>query len=199
MGSDVAGAAGNEDSHRYILPAEARGRSLVTVRGDRSHDRRRAKLSEMFVTNHVLAGALIGRALRRHPVAAFGVGVVSHFAMDACPHWGMGDDEPFSWERFYPIARCDGCLGLAAMTAGLGLAPGANRKASLSGMLGAAVVDADKPMRYFFGWNPFPAAVQRLHTRVQRQAPNRMGVELFVGAALASTVVMLSLRDRARG
>ena len=158
----------------------------------------RAKLSTMFVTNHVLAGALIGRALRRHPVAAFGVGVVSHFAMDACPHWGMGDDEPFSWERFYPIARCDGCLGLAAMTAGLGLAPGANRKASLSGMLGAAAVDADKPMRYFFGWNPFPAAVQRLHTRVQRQAPNRMGVELAVGAALASTVVVLSRRDRAR-
>lgn len=151
----------------------------------------------MFVTNHVLAGALIGRALRTHPVAAFGVGVISHFAMDACPHWGMGDDEPFSWERFYPIARCDGCLGLAAMAVGAGLSPGSSRKAVLSGMLGAASVDADKPMRYFFGWNPFPLAVQRLHVRVQRQAPNRMGVEIAVGAALALTLVTLACRGSA--
>ncbi|MBW8076984.1 MAG: hypothetical protein GJU76_02680 [Gallionella sp.] len=149
----------------------------------------------MFVTNHVLAGALIGRALRSHPVAAFGVGVISHFAMDACPHWGMDDDEEFSWERFYPIARCDGCLGLAAMAAGVGLSPGPNRKAALSGMLGAAVVDADKPMRYFFGWNPFPLVVQRLHSGVQRQAPNRMRIEIGVGAALAVVLGALYYRD----
>ncbi|MGC8514188.1 MAG: hypothetical protein ACP5P1_14325 [Acidimicrobiales bacterium] len=143
----------------------------------------------MFVTNHVLAGALIGRALGGHPVASFGVGVISHFLMDSCPHWGMSDEEPFSWEKFYPIARCDGCLGLAAMAVGAGFAPGSSRKAVISGMLGAASVDADKPMLYFFGWNPFPLAVRRLHSRVQRQAPNRMGFEIAVGASLALAVL----------
>jgi len=148
----------------------------------------------MFVTNHVLAGALIGRALGGHPMASFGVGVVSHFLMDSCPHWGMSDEEPFSWEKFYPIARCDGCLGLAAMAAGAGLTPGASRKAVLSGMLGAASVDADKPMLYFFGWNPFPPAVRRLHSRVQRQSPDRLGFELAVGTALTLALIAVSCR-----
>ena len=41
----------------------------------------------MLVTNHVLSGAAIGAAVRR-PVPAFLLGVASHFALDAAPHWG---------------------------------------------------------------------------------------------------------------
>src|SRR6476469_9234434 len=36
----------------------------------------------MLVTNHVLAGAALGRAVHR-PVPAFLLGIASHFAMDA--------------------------------------------------------------------------------------------------------------------
>lgn len=42
----------------------------------------------MLVTNHVLAGAAIG-ALTRRPGVALGLGVASHLAMDAMPHWGL--------------------------------------------------------------------------------------------------------------
>ena len=45
----------------------------------------------MLVTNHVLSGAVIGAAVRR-PVPAFALGVASHFALDAVPHWGKWTD-----------------------------------------------------------------------------------------------------------
>lgn len=146
----------------------------------------------MLVTNHVLAGAIIGRALARHPVAAFGAGVVSHFAMDACPHWGDGRRE--MTDEFLHVARCDGCAGLAAMTVSAGLTPGHSRKAVLGGMLGGAVVDADKPCQYFFGFNPFPRVFQRFHQRIQREAPHRLPHEVMTGVALA--VLTLSVLGR---
>jgi hypothetical protein len=137
----------------------------------------------MFVTTHVAAGALIGRVLARHPVAAFGAGVVSHFAMDACPHYGdatMDVGDP----AFMRIARCDGCAGLAAMAMAAGISPRPARKAVVAGMLGGAVVDSDKPLEYFFGWNPWPGWWNRLHKRVQNQEPDRMPHELAVLAVL---------------
>lgn len=147
----------------------------------------------MLVTNHVLAGALIGRATARRPFLAFAAGVVSHFAMDACPHWG--DKRPGTYDRFIHVARCDGCAGLAAMALGAGLSPGHSRRAVAAGMLGGAVVDADKPMVYFFGWNPFPRWLQEFHERIQNEAPHRMPHELAVGAGLLLAVAALVPRD----
>ena len=48
----------------------------------------------MFVTNHVLSGALIGQALKGRPVAAFVAGIGSHLVLDAMPHWGCDFDAP---------------------------------------------------------------------------------------------------------
>ncbi|HMC40891.1 MAG TPA: hypothetical protein VKI19_14595 [Acidimicrobiales bacterium] len=151
----------------------------------------------MFVTTHVLAGAVIGRVLAGHPVAAFAAGVVSHFAMDACPHYGddaveIGDPE------FIRVARCDGCAGLAAMAVGAGLAPRPARRAGLAGMLGGAIVDSDKPMEYFFGWNPWPEAWNRFHKRVQNQEPHRLPHELLIAAALAALVWQVVPERRVR-
>lgn len=145
----------------------------------------------MFVTNHVLAGALIGRALARHPVGAFAAGVVSHLAMDACPHWGDDGFKDDS-EAFLRVARCDGCCGLAAMALGAGLAPKASRRAVVAGMAGAAIVDADKPCDYFFGWNPFPERWNAFHKRLQNEAPHRLPYELVTAAALAALAMVLS-------
>jgi hypothetical protein len=144
----------------------------------------------MFVTNHVLAGALIGRAMASHPVGAFAAGVVSHLAMDACPHWGderLKDDSA----QFLRVARCDGCCGLAAMALGAGLAPKASRRAVVAAMAGAAIVDADKPCDYFFGWNPFPERWNAFHKRIQNEAPHRLPQELVTAAALAAVALVL--------
>ena len=142
----------------------------------------------MFVTSHVAAGAVIGRVLAGHPAGAFAVGVASHFAMDACPHWGAVDDAEH-YEQFLRVARCDGCSGLAAMALAAGLSSRRARRSVVAGMLGAALPDADKPMQYFFGWNPFPEPVQRFHKRVQNQAEHRLPAEILVGAALVALAV----------
>jgi hypothetical protein len=146
----------------------------------------------MLATSHVLAGALIGRAVSQNPVAAFGVGVVSHFVMDACPHWGV-KDPPGVWsKKFVRVAKCDGCAAMAAMAVGAGLAPARSRRAVIAGMVGAALPDADKPMEYFFGVNPFPKPVQTFHSWVQREAEHRLPHEvasaLVLGLALIVTI-----------
>jgi hypothetical protein len=148
----------------------------------------------VLVTNHVLAGAVIGRVLGRHPVGAFAAGVVSHVLMDACPHYG-DDRHPAGSAEFLRLARCDGCCGLAAMALAAGAAPRRSRRAVVAGMIGAAVVDSDKPLEYFVGWNPWPAGWNRFHKRIQNEAPERLPLELAVGATLAA-VVAVALRSR---
>ena len=138
----------------------------------------------MFVTTHVAAGALIGRVLARHPIAAFGAGVVSHFMMDACPHYG-DDTLEIGDPQFMRVARCDGCAGLTAMAVAAGISPRPARTAVIAGMVGGAIVDTDKPLEYFFGWNPWPGFWNRFHKRIQNQEPHRLPHELAVLAVLS--------------
>lgn len=140
----------------------------------------------VLITNHVLAGALIGRALSKRPGLAFAAGVVSHVLMDSCPHWGLPSEE---YDSFLRVARCDGCAGLAAMAVAAAASPTSSRKAVLAGMFGAAIVDADKPAEYFFGVNPFPEPVRRFHGWIQREAEHRLPHEILVASALAALVL----------
>ena len=105
----------------------------------------------MLLTNHVLSGALIG-ALARRPLPAFAAGVASHFVLDAVPHWGKWDSKP----RFLQVAVPDGLISLAVMAAFAAVSPPDRRLAVLAGMTGAALPDADKPTKLWFGWSPFP-------------------------------------------
>src|SRR4051812_38388635 len=62
----------------------------------------------VFISNHVLAGALIGSRLR--PTSAAVAGFLSHLVMDIFPHHGFGDGP-------LPLgpARRDGLLGLVGI------------------------------------------------------------------------------------
>jgi hypothetical protein len=151
----------------------------------------------VFVTNHVLAGATIGALLGRHPAGAFAAGFVSHFAMDACPHWGTNSREPAAQARFLHAARCDGCAGLAAMAAGAALVGRGGRPAVLSAMIGAALPDLDKPCLHFFGFDPFPNWFRWIHKSIQRESPHLLRRELRVGAVLA-LVAAVTLGQRRR-
>jgi hypothetical protein len=146
----------------------------------------------MFVTSHVLAGAIVGTACRRSATAAFALGVASHVAMDLTPHWG---DPDRSEEQFLVVARRDGLLGLGALTATLvaGVPP---RRALAAAVFGAVLLDLDKPGRHFFGRSPMPAVVDRFHTAIQREAPDRLGLEMLYGAALAAGAVVALARAR---
>jgi hypothetical protein len=145
----------------------------------------------MLVTNHVLSGAVIGAAVHG-PVEAFALGVASHFALDATPHWGK-----FGRRRYLQVAVADGLVGLAVMGTMAALAPRRSRLAVLAGMAGAALPDLDKPSVLFFGRSPFPPAVDHFHKRIQHEAPRRAHYEATAAVIFGSVAVAL-LRGRER-
>jgi hypothetical protein len=135
----------------------------------------------LLVTNHVLAGAAIG-ALVKRPLPALALGVVSHLAMDRIPHWGLAHEDrqgdPLKSPEFLRIAYRDGFAGLAAMGAAFGLVRG-RRVPVLAGMVGAALLDLDKPAKHFVGMSPFPRVVDKFHADIQegREHNHKMGQE----------------------
>lgn len=146
----------------------------------------------MFITNHVLAGAIAGSVFRTRPVAAFTLGLASHVAMDMTPHWG---NPQIGRDGFYAVAKRDGFLGLAAvaLVTVAGVPP---RRALIAGMAGAAILDSDKPGEFFFGVNPLPQWIDRIHKQIQRESPEGLRTELAAGATLASVVTAVLVRRR---
>jgi hypothetical protein len=158
------------------------------------------KTDHMLVTNHVLSGAALGAAVRS-PWLAFPLGVASHFALDATPHWGGWE----SHEKFMRIAVADGLAGLTAMGAATAAARPGQRASVLAGMVGAALPDLNKPANVFLGASPFPAKVDEFHGRIQDEAPGRFrSHELVAGAVFAAGFAAFALwpglgrRPRAR-
>jgi hypothetical protein len=150
----------------------------------------------VFVTNHVLSGALIGHVLRRRPATAFVVGLASHLALDAVPHWGCDTRRPGGSEKFLTVAKRDGTLGLGALAALALAAPKQERSATIAGMAGAVILDLDKPMLHFFGRNPFPRAVRLLHDRVQNESPEGLANEMRFGVGFAAADIALNFMAR---
>ena len=74
------------------------------VAPSRARDPEAGYAPRVFITNHALAGAVIGRVVRR-PALAFGLGVASHIGMDMVLHYGR---EGIDWDDFVDIARVDG-------------------------------------------------------------------------------------------
>jgi hypothetical protein len=160
------------------LPGVARRVLKTTVR---------RYVRSMLVTNHVLSGAVIGAATPRRPASAFVLGVLSHFVLDAVPHWGKWQGSP----TFMQVAVPDGLAGLAVMTAMTALAPRDARLAVLAGMAGAALPDLDKPSTVFFGRSPFPRTWDLIHMRIQDEAPHRLKYELAAAALFCAAAVRL--------
>ena len=52
----------------------------------------------------------------------------------------------------------------------------------VSGMIGAVLLDLDKPSAHFFGRTPFPAAVNRFHGAIQNESPDGLAAEFAWGA-----------------
>ncbi len=154
----------------------------------------------MLVTNHVLAGAVIGAGpLARRPLLALVTGVASHFVLDRTPHWG--DQRR---RVFLVTAVCDGLSGLTAIAlvarAAARGGPGGRAVlvSVLAGMAGGALPDLDKPSIEFFGRSPFPAAVDEFHGRIQCESTRRMPQEFVVAAGLSALVALLLRRAAAR-
>jgi hypothetical protein len=141
----------------------------------------------MFITNHVLSGALLGLAAPRRPASVALVAAGSHFALDSVPHWGNKDPA-----LFRKVAIVDGLIGLATMRAVMGTVPKGTRVAVFAGMLGAAFPDSDKPALMFFGRSPFPERVDQFHTRIQRESSHGIRTEIRAALVMVAAVRVLS-------
>ncbi|MFY9931395.1 MAG: hypothetical protein WAK82_25685, partial [Streptosporangiaceae bacterium] len=138
----------------------------------------------MLLTNHVLSGALIG-VRAPGPASAFVAGFGSHFVLDAVPHWGQWGSQ----RKFLRVAMADGLLSLGVMAAFAAVSPPSRRLTVLAGMTGAALPDIDKPTRMWFGWSPFPPALDHFHSAIQDEAPRRVHVEGLAAAAFAAAAL----------
>lgn len=138
----------------------------------------------MLITNHVLTGALLGSVVAR-PAAAAGAGFLSHFVLDAVPHFGVDE------ARLMRVAVPDGLLGLAAIAVINSTAPPHRRAAVLAGVFGACLPDVDKPAREFFDRSPFPGWFDRLHARIQPESPRLWPVEVVTAAACTAALMRL--------
>ncbi len=151
----------------------------------------------MFVTTHVLSGVLVARASRGRPMVAFAAGVGSHLALDSMPHWGCDKAAEGGYEEFLRVAKRDGLIGLAAAAAVIVAARKRDRVVTVAAIAGAVLLDLDKPIQFFFGVNPFPRLVARLHTRVQNESSTGMTKEITYGAVFAAVdAVILAVRRR---
>jgi hypothetical protein len=139
---------------------------------------RRIYARAVLVTTHVLSGAVLG-ALAPDVSTAASRGFVSHFVLDAIPHWGC---EP---EQLLRVAVPDGLIGLVAIA---GVAAGAEptrRVRVLAGVFGACLPDVDKPCELFFGRSPFPRWFDWVHAVIQNERPERWRREVVIGVWMA--------------
>lgn len=71
----------------------------------------------MAITNHILAGAIIGLTLSHQPAAALALAFASHFLMDALPHFGYAGNKGFSEAFKYQLSYIVGAITLITATA----------------------------------------------------------------------------------
>jgi hypothetical protein len=141
----------------------------------------------MLITNHVLSGAVVG-ALSPDVLSAAGRGFVSHFALDALPHFGVED------EHLMKVAVPDGLVGLAAIYVVARSTPRSRMLPVLGGIFGACLPDIDKPARQFFGRSPFPRWFDRAHMAIQPEASHRLPIELATAAVCSAALTVLLRR-----
>lgn len=152
----------------------------------------------MFATNHVLSGVVVGRIFERRPVAAFVAGVASHLVLDMVPHWGCTVKTPEGRERFIRYAQRDGLLGLAVTLGATAAVDRRARLATVAAIAGATLLDADKPALYFWGRNPFPQFVRKIHAKAQNESPEGMPNEMVFGLTCALADALIAVRSRRR-
>ena len=146
----------------------------------------------MLATTHVLTGALIGRVARR-PGRAAALGVASHIALDAMPHWGMYRTTPHFRAKFLAVAAVDG----VALSGVLAVMMRQRRPAAeIAGALGALALDLDKPLALLGVRQLWPDRVHAVHVGVQRhERPWRWRIDVAVAAASAVALWTMTRQD----
>jgi len=101
-------------------------------------------------------------------------------------------------QLFLRNAKRDGLFGLLTMVCAAGAVDPQARAATIAAMAGAALLDADKPAVHYFGRNPFPRAVRRIHARAQNESSQGMPNEIAFGLLCAITDAVIAVNGRRR-
>lgn len=164
----------------------------------------------MTLTTHTVVGAAAAGLFPQAPVAAFAAGFVSHFVLDAIPHWAEGDllrstvrdpltrraiDMPFNraFARDLLIIGTDALLGLvSALSVFYVLFFHFPLIALLAGAAGGVFPDFLQYV-YFKTRFRFMTPLQDFHSSIQTELKNplTLGIELALLTALIAALRIL--------
>jgi hypothetical protein len=162
---------------------------------------------EMILSTHAIVGGALASLFPSYPIAAFALGVASHFAIDAIPHWDYplqsisvapGDCKRLKIDRRLlrdvALIGFDACAGVAIVV-GL-LATPATLMVIVLGALAAMLPDPLQFVHSLYPRQPL-ATLQRFHgwIHTKRRLDWPMGISsqiivaaVVIGAALALRV-----------
>lgn len=148
----------------------------------------------MLLSAHASFGVLTG-ALTRRPVVAFALGPVSHLLLDAVPHVG-------SISIALPtLIALDAGVALAVVVGSSVAAPDRRTAAAmLTGVMGAVLLDLDKPFERLVGGQLWPDWLHGAHRSVQHHLPgvNDIRVDVAAVALFVGASVWLAISRRRR-
>ena len=143
----------------------------------------------MLITNHVVAGAVIG-AVAPGPASAFVLGIASHVVMDALPHWGHPD-----YGVFIKVAVVDGLVGLATLATWRAPPPRTGEQPSWPGCSGPACPTPTSRARCSSAARPSRRGWTRCTSGSRTRPQERMPYEAL-GGLVGALVVRAWLRRR---
>lgn len=124
----------------------------------------------MTATNHVLAGAVIAAAVHQ-PAIALPLAFLSHFLLDALPHYGDREDPARALARLKWVLPVDSAVALAVLLSLVLLGPLHWQIVVLGGVLGASpdLLQIPRYIRYLRTGNSAPDKdwLSRFHHIIQ--------------------------------
>ncbi len=146
----------------------------------------------MTATNHGLAGAALAVVLQRYPVAAVALAPMSHFVLDALPHFGE-DKLSNRSNKFFRILFTDMTLAVVSTLAVAWFWPDIALLVVVCAFLAAS---PDLMWLYYYYLRPTPekkwGKLAKFHSRIQwSQTPPGLAVELVWFAVLFPSLVFI--------
>lgn len=144
----------------------------------------------MFLTVHVATGAAVSTIIQ-NPLATVPVAFVSHFALDAIPHWHdiIRGDAPT--KKTIKIATTDFLVAIALAVYSMLATENMNL---LYGMVAGSVMDTDVVLYPLFekkGWKKlWPSVISKLHGGIQNETKSLWGLLPQALVLLASIAII---------
>ncbi len=132
----------------------------------------------MFLSNHVITGAVIALGVK-DPVVAAPLAFASHFALDSIPHFGFRDKTiGFKSPRGFALGLTDGLVSLAIYSYLISNYPQHFWLITV-GMFFAALPDLFYIPDILFNKRFDPKFMQRFHKKIQIELPRGILVEII--------------------